>query len=87
MIRQPVNISFDERGRLWVVQYIQYPYPAGQKIVSQDQYLRTTYDRSPAPPPYGPHGADQITILESSKGDGHFDRARFRFRPEPGDGR
>ena len=29
IVRQPVSISFDERGRLWVVQYLQYPYPAG----------------------------------------------------------
>src|SRR5439155_17533920 len=23
-VRQPVNISFDEHGRMWVVQYLQY---------------------------------------------------------------
>jgi len=28
-IFQPVEISFDHRGRLWVVQYNQYPYPEG----------------------------------------------------------
>ena len=27
VVRQPVSISFDERGRLWVVQYLQYPNP------------------------------------------------------------
>src|SRR5688500_2526193 len=32
-VRQPVNITFDERGRMWVVQYIQYPFPAGLKVV------------------------------------------------------
>src|SRR5271154_942279 len=63
--RQPVNIMFDERGRMWVVQYIQYPYPAGMKILSQDQFLRTTYDVWPSPPPLGFKGADKITILES----------------------
>src|SRR5512138_2597358 len=52
-IRQPVNISFDERGRMWVVQYLQYPAPAGLKPVSVDQYLRTKYDRVPEPPPKG----------------------------------
>ena len=41
MIRQPVSISFDDRGRLWVLQYLQYPNPAGLKPVKQDQYLRT----------------------------------------------
>jgi len=28
-IRQPVCINFDERGRIWVAQYLQYPFPAG----------------------------------------------------------
>ena len=53
-IRQPVTMSFDERGRIWVVQYLQYPNPAGLKAVSVDQYLRTQYDRVPEPPPRGP---------------------------------
>src|SRR5215813_12181400 len=55
-IRQPVTISFDDRGRLWVVQYLQYPTPAGLKPVQVDQYLRTVYDRIPEPPPRGPKG-------------------------------
>ena len=42
-IRQPVTMSFDERGRIWVVQYLQYPNPAGLKAVSVDQYLRTKF--------------------------------------------
>ena len=25
MIRQPVSISFDSRGRMWVLEYLQYP--------------------------------------------------------------
>src|SRR6185503_12198411 len=29
VIRQPVDLHFDDRGRLWVVQYLQYPFPAG----------------------------------------------------------
>jgi putative membrane-bound dehydrogenase-like protein len=76
MIRQPVNISFDERGRMWVVQYLQYPAPAGLKAVSVDQYLRTKYDRVPEPPPRGPRGADKITILEDRDGDGRYDTAK-----------
>src|SRR5882724_8625755 len=50
-IRQPLSISFDDRGRLWVLQYLQYPTPAGLKPVAVDQYLRTRYDRVPEPPP------------------------------------
>ncbi len=75
-IRQPVTMSFDERGRIWVVQYLQYPNPAGLKAVSVDQYLRTKYDRVPEPPPRGPKGADKITICEDTDGDGAMDKFR-----------
>jgi len=64
-IRQPLCINFDDRGRLWVIQYLQYPTPAGLKPVKVDQYLRTTYDKLPEPPPRGPKGADRITICEN----------------------
>ena len=57
-IRQPVAMYFDERGRMWIIQYLQYPTPAGLKPVQVDQYLRTKYDRIPEPPPRGPKGAD-----------------------------
>ncbi|MEX2409860.1 MAG: hypothetical protein WD607_00575, partial [Candidatus Paceibacterota bacterium] len=40
IIRQPIDMHFDERGRLWVVQYLQYPFPAGATINFYDQYLR-----------------------------------------------
>src|SRR5438132_3195218 len=73
-VRQPVTMTFDDRGRLWVIQYLQYPAPAGLKPVKVDQYLRTKYDRVPEPPPRGPKGADRITICEDTDGDGHFDR-------------
>src|SRR5260370_37965644 len=66
MIRKPVSLEFDDRGRLWVVQYLQYPNPAGLKRVRVDRYSRTVYDRIPEPPPRGPQGADRITILEPS---------------------
>jgi putative membrane-bound dehydrogenase-like protein len=65
-VRQPVAIEFDDRGRLWVIQYLQYPNPAGLKRVKVDRYSRTVYDRFPDPPPRGPKGADRITILEGS---------------------
>src|SRR6266536_239756 len=73
-IRQPLSLSFDSRGRMWVIQYLQYPAPAGLKPVSVDQYLRTKYDRVPEPPPRGPKGADRITICEDTDGDGRCDR-------------
>ena len=74
MIRQPLTISFDERGRAWVIEYLQYPNPSGLKPVTVDQYLRTEYDRVPEPPPRGPKGADRVVILEDTDGDGKADK-------------
>ncbi len=76
LVRQPVTMTFDERGRLWVIQYLQYPTPAGLTPVEVDRYLRTKYDRRPAPPPHGPRGADKITILEDTDGDGRADKTK-----------
>jgi putative membrane-bound dehydrogenase-like protein len=73
-IRQPVAACFDERGRLWVIEYLQYPNPAGLQPVTVDQYLRTEYDRVPEPPPRGPRGADRVKILEDTDGDGRYEK-------------
>jgi hypothetical protein len=73
VIRQPIDLHFDDRGRLWVVQYLQYPFPAGIAIKWYDQYLRARYDAVPAPPPNHVRGADKITVLEDTNGDGTFD--------------
>ncbi|WP_406693916.1 PVC-type heme-binding CxxCH protein [Singulisphaera sp. Ch08] len=75
LVQQPVAIEFDDRGRLWVIQYMQYPNPAGLQRVSVDRYSRTAYDKIPEPPPRGPKGSDRITILEDSDGDGQADRS------------
>ena len=72
-VAQPVHFSFDERGRLWVAQYRQYPYPAGITMLSRDKYYRAHYDKVPPAPPNHDRGADIISIHESSKGDGVFD--------------
>jgi putative membrane-bound dehydrogenase-like protein len=74
VVRQPVSISFDERGRLWVVQYLQYPSPAGLKMVSHDGVWRAVYDKVPPAPPHHFRGKDKITIHEDTDGDGVFDR-------------
>src|SRR5256885_16958383 len=74
VVRQPVCIEFDDRGRLWAVQYLQYPNPAGLKRVTVDRYSRTIYDRVPEPPPKGPKGADRVTILLDTDGDGRADK-------------
>jgi hypothetical protein len=75
-IRQPLCINFDERGRMWVVQYIQYPFPQGLKVVEYDQYIRAKFDRVPPPPPQGVRGHDQVTILEDVDHDGSFRKVK-----------
>ncbi|MBT5902579.1 MAG: c-type cytochrome [Opitutaceae bacterium] len=74
-IEQPVFLNFDERGRMWVVEYRQYPEPAGLEAVSRDQFWRIIYDRKPMPPghPDFTPGLDRITIHEDTDGDGVFD--------------
>ncbi|AMV16987.1 PVC-type heme-binding CxxCH protein [Planctomyces sp. SH-PL14] len=75
-VRQPIFCKCDDRGRLWTIQYLQYPNPAGLKRVQVDRFSRTTYDRKPEPPPHGPRGEDRITILEDIDGDCRADRFR-----------
>lgn len=78
-IKQPVFLNFDERGRMWVVEYRQYPEPAGLELVSRDQYWRNVYDRKPHPPghPEFTPGLDRISIHEDTDGDGSFDKSKI----------
>ncbi len=73
-VRNPVSINFDEKGRLWVVHYLQYPNPAGLKRLSRDKYWRGTYDKVPPPPPNHFRGKDKITMHEDTDGDGVMDK-------------
>lgn len=73
-VAQPTHMSFDERGRLWVSQYRQYPYPAGVKMISRDKYYRSHYDHIPPAPPNNDRGADIISIHEDTNHDGVFDK-------------
>lgn len=73
-IGQPLFIDFDERGRMWVLNYKQYPTPAGLTAVSRDKYLRTVFDKVPPPPPHHYPGRDKITIHEDTDGDGKYDK-------------
>ncbi len=72
-IGQPLFLDFDSRGRMWVLNYKQYPTPAGLTAVSRDKYLRTVYDKVPPPPPHHFPGKDRITIHEDTDGDGVYD--------------
>ena len=75
-IKQPSFLRFDERGRLWMIEYRQYPHPAGLEVVATDEYWRNVYKKYPAPPghPDFVPGADRITILEDSDGDGGLEK-------------
>lgn len=72
-VRQPILVKCDDRGRLWVIQYLQYPNPAGLTRKKVDEWSRTEYDRVPEPPPHGPRGADRITICTDTDGNGGAD--------------
>ncbi|MCI0358170.1 MAG: c-type cytochrome [Planctomycetaceae bacterium] len=73
-IGQPLSLKWDHRGRLWVMNYLQYPSPAGLTMVSRDKFLRSVYDQIPPPPPNHFRGADKITIHEDTDGDGALDK-------------
>jgi putative heme-binding domain-containing protein len=72
-IAQPLSLKWDARGRLWVVEYRQYPNPAGLTPLSRDKHLRTVYDKVPPPPPHHFRGADRISIHEDRDGDGTYE--------------
>lgn len=72
-VSQPLFVSWDSRGRMWVIQYRQYQFPAGLKVVRYDQHLRAVFDRVPEPPPHGTPGEDKITVFEDTNGDGVYD--------------
>ena len=74
LVAQPTHFSFDSRGRLWVSQFRQYPFPAGLEMISRDRYYRSHYDRMPPAPPRHDRGRDVISIHEDTTGDGRYDR-------------
>lgn len=73
-ISQPLFMTWDARGRMWVMEYRQYPDVAGVKMLSRDVFLRSVYDKVPEPPPHGAKGRDRISIHEDTDGDGVYDR-------------
>ena len=77
LITQPLSLDFDERGRLWVVQYRQYPFPAGIRMISRDKYYRAAYDGVPTAPPHHARGTDRVSIHADTNGDGQFDEHKI----------
>jgi len=73
-IAQPLFMSWDDRSRLWVMEYRQYPDIAGLKMLSRDTFLRSVYDKVPPAPPNHDKGADRISIHEDTDGDGVYDK-------------
>jgi glucose/arabinose dehydrogenase len=74
VVTQPLFLSWDSRGRMWVVHYRQYQYAAGLKVIRFDQHLRAVFDKVPDPPPHGIPGVDKITVHEDTDGDGRYDQ-------------
>ena len=76
VVEQPIFLNFDHRGRMWVAQYRQYPFPAGSKVVGKDRFWRSEYDKLPSPPGHPEYvpGKDLISIHEDTNGDGSFDK-------------
>lgn len=78
-VSQPLYIDFDERGRLWLTEYRQYPNPAGLEVLTWDNHLRKVFDRVPPPPPYDEpgkerfRGRDVVSIHEDRDGDGVYE--------------
>ena len=80
IVAQPVFLNFDERGRMWVAQYIQYPFPAGLKVVKYDEYLRAVFDKVPPPPVRG----RRCARTRRRPGDGPPPRVRTTVRRRAG---
>lgn len=74
LITQPLMISFDTQGRLWLAEYRQYPNPEGLKVLSKDRHWRVVYDSVPKPPGAGGLvGRDRISVHEDKDQDGNYE--------------
>lgn len=74
LIRQPLMATFDDARRMWLMEYRQYPEPAGLKPQSRDAYWRIVYDKQPEPPGLGGvEGIDRVSVHEDRDGDGKYE--------------
>ena len=62
MINKPINLAYDDRGRIWVSSTVEYPYAANKDRWSDEQGSFVRDSR------------DAIKILEDTDGDGRADK-------------
>ncbi|MFK5922835.1 MAG: c-type cytochrome [Verrucomicrobiota bacterium] len=62
MINKPINIAFDDRGRMWVSSTVEYPYAAERERWIDEEGSRVRGSR------------DAIKVLEDTDGDGKADK-------------
>lgn len=72
LINKPMNIDWDEKGRLWVVETPEYPNGLRQSNVEawkdSGAFKPGTYDRKPQ---------DRVSILSDTNGDGIMDQKQI----------
>ncbi len=74
LVTQPLQTSFDSHGRLWLIEYRQYPNPEGLRVLSKDRHWRVVYDSIPKPPGAGGLvGRDRISVHEDKDQDGTYE--------------
>jgi putative membrane-bound dehydrogenase-like protein len=74
LISKPLNIDWDAKGRMWVVESVEYP--EGREGGGSESML-SVWQRDtpfPKPPAVSRPGRDKIAWLEDSDGDGVMDR-------------
>ena len=72
MIINPVAMTWDHRGRLWVVEL--YEYPLGAKEPNDYQKMATDEDWHPVVKSGVGNGRDRVIILEDTDNDGKADK-------------
>ena len=76
-VRQPVTITFDDTGRMWVDSIPAISH--ARRPQGRSRWISTCAPSTTAcrkPPPKGPKGADRITILSDPDENGHFRKAK-----------
>lgn len=73
LISKPLNIDWDAKGRLWVVESLEYPEG---KEGGGPESMYSVWERDtnlPKPAPVNRPGRDRIAMLEDTNGDGIMD--------------